>query len=117
MSRRTKLLFVCSQNRIRSLTAESLFKSSTEFEARSVGTERDARIKITAGDIGWADLIFTMEPRHRERMRRRYQDALERKRVVCLFIPDEYEPMAGDLIAVLRERLAPHLPDIAFDAT
>ena len=116
MSRRTKLLFVCSQNRIRSLTAESLFAGSTGYEARSVGTEADARVRITEGHIGWADIIFVMEPRHRDRLRHRYRDLLQEKKLVCLYIRDEYEPMADDLKAILRSRIAGHLPPSSDDA-
>ena len=53
-----KLLFVCSRNRRRSLTAEKIFDSSPLHQARSAGTQPDARIVITEGQIGWADIIF-----------------------------------------------------------
>ncbi|WP_262510218.1 hypothetical protein [Hymenobacter sediminis] len=33
-----KLLFICSQNRWRSLTAERLFDAHPDYEARSAGT-------------------------------------------------------------------------------
>jgi predicted protein tyrosine phosphatase len=109
MTEQLKILFVCSQNRIRSLTAEKLFEGNTVYEVRSAGTESDARIKITAGHIGWADKIFVMEKRHRERIRKKFREELGSKEVICLFIPDEYEPLADDLFEMLRARLAPHL--------
>lgn len=55
MPGREKLLFVCSQNRIRSLTAEKLLAHDQRYEVRSAGTEPDARIRVTAGHIGWKD--------------------------------------------------------------
>ena len=76
---------------------------------RSAGTEHDARIKVTAGHIGWADKIFVMEKRHRDRLRTKFREELEGKELVCLFIPDEYEPLADDLFEILRAGLTQHL--------
>ncbi|MEA2584134.1 MAG: hypothetical protein QOF33_2219 [Thermomicrobiales bacterium] len=104
-----KLLFVCSRNRIRSLTAERLFSANTHVQVRSAGTAADARIRVTAGHIGWADVVFVMEKRHRDLLRSRFPEALSNKRVVCLFVPDDYAFMADDLIDLLLARLAPHL--------
>jgi predicted protein tyrosine phosphatase len=104
-----KLLFVCSRNRIRSLTAERLFDGDARYLARSAGTSADARVRVTAGHIGWADVVFVMEKRHRDLLRSRFPDALAGKRVVCLFVPDEYIFMAEDLIDLLLSRLSAHL--------
>jgi predicted protein tyrosine phosphatase len=109
MTERVKVLFICSQNRIRSLTAERLLEGHSSYEVRSAGTEADARIRVTAGHVGWADKIFVMEKRHQERLRKKFRQELTGKVVVCLFIPDEYEPMAEDLVEILRARLTPHL--------
>jgi predicted protein tyrosine phosphatase len=109
MTARPKLLFVCSQNRIRSLTAETLFEGSRMYDVRSAGTDANARIKITAGHIGWADSIFVMEKRHQNLLRRKFREELREKTLVCLHIPDEYEPHADDLKEILRARLMPHL--------
>ena len=35
--------------------------------------EKGARIRITEGDIGWADIIFTIEKRHTNRIRENYR--------------------------------------------
>jgi len=109
MSRREKLLFICSQNRIRSVTAETLFAGSLQYEVRSAGTDPDARIKLTAGHIGWADRIFVMEKRHQNRVQKRFRSELQGKRLVCLYIPDDYEPLAEDLKEILRARLMEHV--------
>lgn len=108
-----KLLFVCSQNRLRSLTAEKMFEGFPPYQVRSVGTQPDARIVITEGHIGWADIIFVMEKSHLNRIRRKFPEALKGKRVVCLHIPDEYSFMDPDLLDELRAKLAPYvlLPD------
>ncbi|MCC6235761.1 MAG: hypothetical protein IT580_24200 [Verrucomicrobiales bacterium] len=56
-----KVIFVCSQNRMRSLTAENMLQGIPGYQARSVGTQPDARIVVTEGHLGWADLIVCME--------------------------------------------------------
>ena len=76
---------------------------------RSRGTENGARIKITEGDIGWADIIFTMEKRHTNRLRKKYPEKIRGKRLVTLFIEDIYDPMEPALIKELKYKLAPHI--------
>jgi len=113
-----KLLFVCSQNKLRSLTAEKLFEGFPDYQVRSVGTQPDARIVITEGHIGWADVIFVMEKSHLNRIRRKFPEALEGKRVITLHIPDDYEFMQPELLDELRGKLGPDvtLPDETRDA-
>ena len=79
------------------------------YEARSVGTQPGARIVVTEGHIGWADLIFTMEKSHLAKLRSRFPEAMDGKRVVALHIPDDYEFMQPELLDELRARLGPHL--------
>ena len=104
-----KLLFICSQNRCRSLTAEQLFAGAPGYQVRSAGTQPDARIVVTEGHLGWADMIFCMEKSHLNRLRRKFPEALEGKKVICLHIPDDYEFMQADLIDELRGRLGPYV--------
>lgn len=104
-----KLLFVCSRNRRRSLTAEKLFEGSPLYQVRSVGTQPDARIVVTEGHIGWADIIFCMEKSHVHQLQRKFPEALQGKRVISLNIPDEYEFMDAALIDELHGSLAPYV--------
>jgi hypothetical protein len=39
-----KVLFVCSQNRLRSVTAERIFRDHPHLEVRSAGTDRNAQV-------------------------------------------------------------------------
>ena len=108
-----KLLFVCSRNKKRSLTAERLFDGLRTYQARSAGTQPGARIVVTKGHIGWADLIFCMEKSHADRLRLKFPEAMRQKRVICLQIADDFDFMDPELIDELRSKLAPHvaLPD------
>lgn len=104
-----KILFVCSRNRLRSLTAEHLFHERYGHEARSAGTEPGARIRLTPGHLGWADLVVAMEKRHVRRMRDRFGDSLAEKEVVCLHVPDEFDYMDRELVDRLETAMAPYL--------
>jgi predicted protein tyrosine phosphatase len=108
---RTKILFVCSRNKRRSLTAETIFKGEPAWDVRSAGTEEGARIKVTAGQLGWADVLVVMEKRHKERLRQRFPEEFNAKPCVCFFIADEYEFMDPGLIEVLREKMREHFPE------
>jgi predicted protein tyrosine phosphatase len=105
MSQVRKLLFVCSLNQRRSITAERLYRGFKGYEVLSVGTERGARTRVTQEYIEWADIIFVMEPQHLQRLRSKFKPALAGKRLICLQIPDSYGAMSLELMEVLRERL------------
>ncbi|QIL74821.1 low molecular weight protein tyrosine phosphatase family protein [Hymenobacter sp. HDW8] len=107
-----QLLFICSQNRWRSLTAERLFDDHAHYEARSAGTEPGARVRVTAGHLGWADIIFVMERRHTDRLRAKFAPQLDGKPIICLRIPDDYQFQDPALQQLLRERLQPFLADL-----
>ena len=76
---------------------------------RSAGTQPGARIVVTEGHIGWADVIFCMEKSHLQKLRQKFPDALAGKEIVTLHIPDEYELVAEDLIDELKAKLAAHV--------
>lgn len=100
-----KLLFICSRNRQRSLTAEKLFDGYNNHQAKSAGTENNSRVKITQGMIGWADIIFCMEKKHVRRIKERFADEVSGKKIVCLNIPDEYEYMDKELCDILESSI------------
>jgi predicted protein tyrosine phosphatase len=111
-SRVTNVLFVCSQNRLRSPTAERVFYGSPGLEVRSAGTERDAESVISRDDVEWAQMIFVMEARHKKRLQTMFRAALAHKRIVNLNIPDEFEFMEPSLVALLEQRVTPYLEGI-----
>jgi predicted protein tyrosine phosphatase len=77
----TRVLFVCSQNKLRSPTAEQVFSNREGFEVASAGTDRSAGTPISAEAIGWADVIFVMERVHRSRISKQFRAHLKNKRI------------------------------------
>lgn len=104
------ILFVCSQNRLRSPTAEQVFADHPGIEVGSAGTNHDADNPLSHELIEWADLIFAMERTHRNKLQKRFRSALNGKRIVVLDIPDDYAFMDPDLVALLKARMARYLP-------
>ncbi|MFY7910238.1 MAG: low molecular weight protein tyrosine phosphatase family protein [Emticicia sp.] len=103
------LLFVCSRNQWRSPTAEEIFKNNQEHQAKSAGTEPSARIKITEKLINWADIIFVMEKKHKERIKQRFATVVDEKEVIVLDIPDEYQFMDEELVDLIKLSVSPYL--------
>ena len=97
------ILFVCSQNKWRSPTAEQIYKKHPVVNVRSAGTSNSARHKITAKDIQWADTIFVMEEKHKSRIKSEYTRLLNYKQIQVLDIPDEYQYMDDELMVMIKQ--------------
>ncbi|MDQ8022406.1 MAG: low molecular weight protein tyrosine phosphatase family protein [Moraxellaceae bacterium] len=104
------VLFLCSQNRLRSPTAEQIFADHPGIVCSSAGLNHDAENPLTPELMEWAELIFVMEQAHRHKLSSRFGSTLHGQRVVCLDIPDEYPFMAPALVELLRRKVTPHLP-------
>ena len=104
------VLFVCSQNRLRSPTAEQIFSDHSAIEVASAGTNHDAENPLTSELVQWADVIFVMERAHRNKLQHKFRADLKSARIICLSIPDEYEFMDEGLIRLLKAKVNPHLP-------
>jgi predicted protein tyrosine phosphatase len=103
------VLFVCSQNRLRSPTAEQVFASHPGVEVASAGTNNDAETPLTSELVQWADIIFVMERAHRNKLQKKFKKDLK-ARVICLDIPDEYEFMEETLVNLLKTKVHRFLP-------
>lgn len=104
-----RALFICSRNKKRSLTAEVHFATLNDFEVASAGLNRDSQSLVTPELLTWADLIFVMDPVHRQKLSKRFNQYLRDTRIVCLDIADKYEFMDADLIAELERKVGKHL--------
>ena len=108
--RRPRLLFVCSRNAWRSPTGEDLYRRDDRVEVASAGTAASARRRVDAELIAWADVIFAMETRHRDRLSERFGARAETKTRV-LDIPDDYRRGDPELTAWLRDEVEAWLAD------
>lgn len=103
------ILFVCSRNKGRSATAETIYKNHPVHQVRSAGTEPSARIKINAKLISCADLIFVMEKKHKQRIAERFPEEIYEKEIITLNIPDDYQYMDETLIKELNAKVTDYL--------
>lgn len=101
-----RLLFVCSENRLRSPTAEAVFSEYEGIEAIGAGTNTDAETPVSNDLIEWADVILVMEKTHRNKLSKKYKELLKNKRLVVLDIPDRYECMQPELIQLLKAKVS-----------
>ena len=104
-----RALFVCSQNRLRSPTAEEVFSKLPGIECASAGTDKLANVPLDPELIDWADTIYVMETSHRNRITKKFKKHLDGKRIVVLNIPDEYEFMQPALVVILERKAGPLL--------
>lgn len=104
-----RILFVCSQNRLRSPTAEQVFADHPGIETASAGTNRGADNPLTAELVEWANVIFVMEKQHQRKLSADFRAQLRGKRVVCLGIPDDYAFMQPELVDLLDAKVGKYL--------
>ncbi len=104
------ILFICTQNRLRSPTAEQVFAEWPGVETASAGLGNDAEVPVSPELLAWADMIFVMEKAHRNRLSAKFTRHLNGKRVICLDIPDEYDFMDPMLICLLKQKVVRFLP-------
>jgi protein-tyrosine phosphatase len=103
------ILFVCSRNKWRSRTAETLFRNNGLHQISSAGTEASARRKVNQKLLDWADLIFVMEKKHQRRIQDNFLIESANDKIVVLGIPDAYKYMDEELIDILKEAINPYL--------
>jgi len=100
MKNRKRVLFICSRNKWRSKTAETIFKEYSHLDVKSAGTSKVAVNKVTLELISWADEIYVMEKKHKEILEKKYGRIS--KKLVVLHIPDEYQYMDSELVDELK---------------
>jgi predicted protein tyrosine phosphatase len=102
-----RVLFICSQNRLRSPTAEQVFSNRAGFEVASAGVSPDAETTVSPELLEWADVIFVMEQAHRNKLSRKFGAYVGSKQIICLDIPDEFEYMDPVLVRLLEAKAGP----------
>ena len=96
------ILFVCSQNKLRSPTGECVFANYPGVETRSAGLNNDAEVSLGVEDVLWADIIFVMEQKHKKKLRKAFKEHMTNQRVICLGIPDNYDYMDDELVKIFE---------------
>jgi len=76
-------LFVCSKNKWRSRTAETIFGKSTLHRIKSAGTDAEAKVVVTDSILRWADLVFVMEEKHKKMILEKFSDLPLSGKILC----------------------------------
>ena len=100
-----KLLFVCSENRLRSPTAEAVFSNYEGVEVIGAGTNTDAATPVSGEVIEWADIVLVMEKCHRDKVAKKFSQQLKGKKIAVLDIPDQYDFMQPELVSLLKAKV------------
>lgn len=86
-----------------------MYKNNSQFQVKSAGTEANARIRINTRLIDWADLIFVMERKHKEKLQQQFPEELQFKELIVLDIPDIYKYMDAELIEEIESAVAGYI--------
>lgn len=105
------VVFVCTANRLRSPTAEDVFRDWPGIDVVSAGTDSAAPRVLTKELVEAADAIFAMEAHHREKIRKKFKKRPRDNRIITLYIQDEYERGDPELVSLLRQKVAPKLKE------
>jgi predicted protein tyrosine phosphatase len=101
------LLFICSRNQLRSPTAEKLFRNYSGLNTRSAGTSPNAKRTVSSNDIRWADIIFVMETKHKNRLIAKFTRLIQYSIIHNLEIPDQFKFMDPVLADELKRSVEP----------
>lgn len=104
-----RVLFVCTQNKVRSLTAEHLYRGRPDLEVKSCGTANFAKTQFTKELLDWAEVIFVADDSQVEFMRQKFGAAARAKPVVNLGLPDIFNYKSEALVVKLVAKLDPYL--------
>jgi predicted protein tyrosine phosphatase len=97
-----KILFVCGRNQWRSPTAERIYRDDPRVAARSAGVGAKSAHRLSDADLDWADLVLVMERKYVSRIRSDFALRSNLPPIESLDIPDEFELMDPELIALIR---------------
>jgi len=111
MNARLRVLFVCALNKWRSPSAEAIYRNDPRLEVRSAGVRSDAKRRISAADLKWAEVIFVMDQDQKAWIREQFRD-LPLPRIEVLDVPDSLVYMDPELQRLLRLAINPEIKAI-----
>ena len=100
-------------NKWRSPTAEKIYRNNPLLNVRSAGTSSKARRRVSGGDLKWADVVFVMETKHKQRLVANHPELMKYLETHVLDIEDNYRYMDQALIDELRASIDPVLEGYA----
>lgn len=101
-----KALFVCNQNKHRSVTAQELF--ADQFQTKSAGLYNGT--PLTDQLLEWADIVFVMDDEQRRDIGQRFPKQYLNKQIISLNIPDTFAYNQPELKLLLKSRMEQHMP-------
>jgi predicted protein tyrosine phosphatase len=99
-----KILFICTANKMRSKTAEEIYKNDKRFMVKSAGVADFAEVPVNLELLIWADYIVVMEEMHIEWLSEFYPITYANKKIFCLDIPDIYNFMEPELVIQVKQK-------------
>lgn len=86
-----------------------MYRNRQDILVKSAGTAAGARIRVTAGLLGWADRVLVMEDKHRDYLLAKFPAEAAAVTIEVLYLPDEYGYMDKDLQAELQDVIDSYL--------
>ena len=101
-----KILFVCTANKMRSKTAEEIYKDDERFIVKSAGVAVFAEVPLDLDMLTWADYVVVMEEMHSQWIRESYPVFYSHNpgKILCLDIPDIYNFMDPELVNQIQSK-------------
>ena len=111
-----RILFVCSNNRDRSKTAEDLYKNDLRFEVKSAGVDVSAEEQVTRELVNWADVIIVMNDKEDRQVFKLHQKfpylRPMKKKIIDFDIPDNYTRGHPELVDLIKTRMKENFGNI-----
>jgi|SRR5215831_6982774 len=111
-NKKRKILFVCTGNVARSITANVLLDRRGGYDVKSAGTHADhvgaGGIQLTQEHVEWADRIIVFEQMHVEFIQSRFGPTVgsrASRKLINLDVPDRYPAFDPELIDLLNRHL------------
>ncbi len=104
-----RVLFVCTQNKVRSLTAEHLYHVRPDLEVKSCGTANFAKNQFTRELLEWAEVVFVFDDSQLDFIEQTFGKEALGKPIVCLGLPDVFTYKSDPLVVKLVAKLDPYL--------
>lgn len=104
-----RVLFVCTQNKVRSLTAEHLYRVRPDLEVKSCGTATFAKNQLSKELLNWAEAVFTFDESHMDAIAKKFSAETQGKPVICLGLPDIFTYKSDALVVKLTATIEPYL--------